>query len=164
MIFVELLLMEDVKHPGEKICEAIRAASAFAVENEGILDAELCIALVSDAQIREFNRDFRKKDAPTDVLSFPANDIASPLVACMEEEDFEPERVESGAVFLGDIMISLETAARQAEEYQNTLTEELCFLAVHGTLHLLGYDHMTLEDEQVMREKQRIARKQRQPL
>ena len=160
MIFTEILLMENVKDPGEKLCEAIRKAVEFAVKNEGIEDAELSVAIADDAIIRELNMEFRQKDAATDVLSFPANDVTKPLKEMMDE-GFEPEIGEGGAPFLGDIVISTDTAARQAEEYGNTLQEEMCFLAVHGTLHLLGYDHIEPADEEIMREKQRQARKHR---
>lgn len=160
MIFCEILLMEDVKDPGENICTAIRNAVSFAVQNEGIEDAELSVAIADDAIIRELNKEFREKDSATDVLSFPANDVVKPLKE-MLDEGFEPELGEGGAPFLGDIVISTETAKRQAEEYGNTLEEEMCFLAVHGTLHLLGYDHIDPEDEVIMREKQREARKHR---
>lgn len=160
MIFTEILLMENVKDPGEQICEAIRQAVEFAVKNEGIEDAELSVAIADDEIIRELNREFRQKDSATDVLSFPANDVTKPLREMMEE-GFEPEVGEGGAPFLGDIVISTDTAARQAQEYGNTLQEEICFLAVHGTLHLLGYDHIEPADEEIMREKQRQARKHR---
>ena len=160
MIFTEILLMENVKDPGEQICEAIRQAVEFAVNNEGIEDAELSVAIADDEIIRELNREFRQKDSATDVLSFPANDVTKPLREMMEE-GFEPEVGEGGAPFLGDIVISTDTAARQAQEYGNTLQEEICFLAVHGTLHLLGYDHIEPADEEIMREKQRLARKHR---
>jgi len=160
MIFTEILLMENVKDPGEQICDAIMNAVRFAVENEGIMDAELSVAIADDATIRQLNLEFREKDSATDVLSFPANDVVKPLKE-MIEEGFEPELGEGGAPFLGDIVISTDTAARQAEEYGNTLQEEMCFLAVHGTLHLLGYDHIDPADEEIMREKQRQARKHR---
>ena len=65
------------------------------------------------------------------------------------------EQGEEGELFLGDIFISLDHAAVQAEEYGNTLEQELCFLAVHGMLHLMGYDHMKEQEEMVMRQKQR---------
>ena len=115
-------------------------------------NAELSVTFVDNREIHELNREFRGKDKPTDVLSFP-----------MWEDDEIGGDVDPalGAVMLGDIVISTETAARQAEEYGNTLEEEMCFLAVHGTLHLLGYDHIEPEDEAIMREKQREARKHR---
>ena len=123
MVICELLLMEDVESVSDKIFYSIKNAVTFAVENEGLgTDAELCIAVSNDAQIRELNRDFREKDVSTDVLSFPANDISVPMVQALEK-GFEPEISESGAIFLGDIVISLDTAKRQAEEYGNELSE-----------------------------------------
>lgn len=158
MVICEMLLMEDVEEVSSDIFENIKKAVTFAVSNEKLkTDAELCIAISNDEQIRELNKDYRDKDAATDVLSFPANDIAAPLADELKN-GFEPEISESGAIFLGDIVISLDTAKRQALEYDNTLVEELCFLAVHGCLHLLGYDHIDPEDELVMRDKQREAR------
>ena len=72
------------------------------------------------------------------------------------QEGLQPEMSEYGdAIFLGEIYISVDRAQEQAEEYGNTLEEELCFLTVHGMLHLMGYDHIEAADEQIMRAKQR---------
>ena len=90
-------------------------------------------------RIQTLNRDFRHVDAVTDVLTFPA---------------WEGEISLSADGYLGDIMICYERAKEQAEAYGHSLERELSFLAVHGVLHLLGYDHMTEQDERVMREKQ----------
>lgn len=101
---------------------------------------EVSLVFCDDAYIRNLNRDYRGKDQPTDVLSFALN------------EGEEPEIVDGPAqVLLGDIIISLETAARQAEEYNHSLEREVAYLTVHGMLHLLGYDHMTEEDKAEMR-------------
>lgn len=88
------------------------------------------IIFADDAKLAELNRQYRHKSGPTDVLSFPA----------------DPE-LET----LGDIFISIETARRQAKEYDATLTEEILRLVCHGTLHLCGYDHINPNDEQVMK-------------
>lgn len=101
---------------------------------------EVSLVFCDDAYIQNLNRDYRGKDQPTDVLSFALN------------EGEEPEIVDGPAqVLLGDIIISLETAARQAEEYNHSLEREVAYLTVHGMLHLLGYDHMTEEDKAEMR-------------
>lgn len=104
---------------------------------------EVSLVLADDKYIHALNLQYRGKDCSTDVLSFALN----------EGEEFEvidgPEEV-----LLGDIIISVETAARQAEEYGHTLDRELAYLAVHGILHLLGYDHMTEEDKQEMRQEE----------
>ena len=102
--------------------------------------AEISLVFVDDQGIQELNKNYRDKDQPTDVLSFPLWD----------EEDFE----HSNEILLGDIIISLETAKRQAEEYGHTLEREIAYLMVHGLLHLLGYDHMSEEEKQVMRQRE----------
>ncbi len=99
---------------------------------------EVSVSFVSDAEIHELNRTYRGVDRPTDVLSF----------ALREGEDILPEP-EDGAEMLGDIVISIPTAVRQAEEYGHSVEREVGFLLVHGFLHLLGYDH---EDEESERE------------
>jgi probable rRNA maturation factor len=94
-----------------------------ALEVLGLSKAELSIVLVSDAQIKRLNKLYRNKDKPTDVLSFPIG-----------------EKVEDWLI-LGDIVISVDTARRQAQELGHSLEEELKRLLVHGLVHLLGYDH-----------------------
>jgi probable rRNA maturation factor len=87
---------------------------------------ELSISLVGDAEIQALNKTWRKKDKPTDVLSFPAAPLPKGL---------------PGLRPLGDIVISLDTAHRQAQEYARPLNEEVARYLAHGLLHLLGYDH-----------------------
>ncbi|MBQ7173542.1 MAG: rRNA maturation RNase YbeY [Clostridia bacterium] len=104
--------------------------------------AEVSITFIDDQGIRELNKNFRNIDKATDVLSFPLFDY--------EGESDEPP-VDELVGMLGDVVISLETAKRQAEEYGHSLEEEVAFLTVHSTLHLLGYDHETgAEDEREM--------------
>lgn len=100
---------------------------------------EVSIVIVDDEEIQKLNRDYRGKDTPTDVLSF-----------LLQEGDFV---VSEGDNLLGDIVISLETALRQAEDYGHSLEREVGFLTAHGMLHLLGYSHETIEAEKVMNEK-----------
>jgi len=102
------------------------AAVAAALEYEGARGS-VAVLVTDDEGIHRLNRDYRGVDRPTDVLSFPSA---------------EGENVPADGDFLGDIAISLERAKEQAAEYGHTLKRELSFLAVHGTLHLLGYDHM----------------------
>ncbi len=161
MIFSEILLMEGLPEQKEALYNAVKSAVEFPINAEGLkCDAELCIAFASDEQIRELNSEYRGIDKPTDVLSFPANDLSRPMSHAIDA-GLQPETSETGAYYLGDIVISLDTAARQAEELGNTFTEEMCFLAVHGTLHLLGYDHIDPADEEIMLKKQREARSAR---
>lgn len=106
-----------------------------AATTEGVAgEAEVSLTLVDDAAIRELNRTYRGVDAPTDVLSFALEETAPE----------EPGYTDPGEDrLLGDIIISVPTAVRQAGEYGHSLARELAFLAVHGFLHLLGYDHAT---------------------
>jgi probable rRNA maturation factor len=90
---------------------------------------ELSLRLTDDGEVQTLNRDFREKDQPTDVLSFAALEVD-----CPQLPDEEP-------LYLGDIIISVETAARQAVVQGHSLTVELVWLASHGLLHLLGWDH-----------------------
>ena len=99
------------------------------------------VSFVDDEFIHQLNRDYRKIDRPTDVISFAFLD---------NEDDRESQLHGQGIVCLGDIYISVDRAKAQAEEYGHSLNRELSFLFVHGLLHLLGYDHMTPEEEKVM--------------
>ncbi|MBQ8212881.1 MAG: rRNA maturation RNase YbeY [Clostridia bacterium] len=108
---------------------------------------EVSVTFTDDASIHELNKKFRGVDRPTDVLSFPLFDY--------EGESEEPP-VDELMGMLGDVVLSLETAARQAEEYGHSFEREVAFLTVHSMLHLLGYDHETSEaDEADMRQRQR---------
>ena len=115
----------------------------------GAVDPEISLIFTGEEEIKKLNGDFRGIDSVTDVLSFPANDLAGP---CGDASALEHE---GDSVVLGDIAICVKRAAEQALEYGNTLEEELSFLAVHGTLHLMGYDHMDEEQERMMRAMQR---------
>ena len=102
---------------------------------------------VSDEEIQRLNKEFRNVDKVTDVLSFP-NLNKTPkekLEKFKKSYDFD-----EGLLFLGDIVISKNVAKAQAGEYEHSLTREVCFLALHGFLHLLGFDHVKEEDEKVM--------------
>ena len=98
------------------------------------------VSLVDEDLIHQINRDYRHIDRVTDVISF----------AFLDNEDRETILKSEGDVVLGDIYICLDVAKRQAEEYGHSLNRELRFLFIHGLLHLLGYDHMTKEDEEIM--------------
>lgn len=102
---------------------------------------EIDVSLVDDETIHEINRSYRGVDRVTDVISFAFNDDKDPSHAILNPE--VPR-------MLGEILICLPQAKRQAEQIGNTLQRELSFLFVHGLLHLLGYDHMKKEDEEIM--------------
>ncbi|AIX08189.1 MULTISPECIES: rRNA maturation RNase YbeY [Bacillus] len=144
------LLIDIVDETGsvsEEMLEEVENLLQFAAEREGVQDqAEVSVTIVSNDDIHQINKEYRGKDAPTDVISF----------ALEEEGEGEIEIV--GAEMppvLGDIIISADRTREQAEEYNHSFKRELGFLAVHGFLHLLGYDHMTKEEEEEMFTKQK---------
>lgn len=119
---------------------SLRRTAQRLLDAIGYPDAQLSITLVGDAAIRKLNREYRHKDRPTDVLSFPLGDGA-------------------GQPLLGDVVISVATAKRQAAEYDATLQRELERLLIHGILHLLGHDHHRRNERLRMeREEKRLAR------
>ncbi|WP_101911132.1 rRNA maturation RNase YbeY [Marasmitruncus massiliensis] len=121
-----------------RCCHAVLNAEDF---NDS---AEVSVSFVTNEQIRQLNAEFRGKDMPTDVLSFP-----------LGENGVYDRNMETGALMLGDIVISIEKAVEQAKIYGHTLQREIGFLTVHSMLHLLGYDHEAGGIEQVrMREKE----------
>lgn len=129
------------------IRKLIREAVAEALAEENYPNAaEVSVSFVDNEEIHALNLEYRGKDKPTDVLSFPM----------WEEDDdvgdFDPK---NGAAMLGDIVISAEKAVAQAAEYGHSPEREFAFLAVHSTLHLLGYDHeLSEKDEAYMKQRQ----------
>lgn len=116
--------------------EDVKRVIDIAIKNQKLNYLEFNIIIVNNEYIHELNRDYRGIDRPTDVITFALED----------NKDF----VELDHRVLGDIYISIDKAKEQALEYGHCLKREICFLAVHGFLHLLGYDHMKKEDEEVM--------------
>ncbi len=122
-----------------KICERVL--------KEDFKDVYVSINFVSDKEIQKLNREFRNIDKVTDVLSFPNLNKSSneKLKKFSKFADFD-----TNLLFLGDIVISKNVAKKQAREYGHSLKREVCFLALHGFLHLLGFDHIKEEEEKVM--------------
>ena len=120
-----------------------RACIAVLREEKFQGDAEVSVTFVDNDQIRRLNAKFRDKDSATDVLSFPMGENG--------EYDLNPS---TGAKLLGDVVLSMEKAAEQAQEYEHSFEREVCYLTVHSMLHLLGYDHMNSEEKAVMRMKE----------
>jgi probable rRNA maturation factor len=106
-------------------------------------DCEIAIVLTDEEQLREFNQKYAGIDQATDVLSFPSGDV-------------DPE---SDLKYLGDLLIAIPRAQKQADEKGHTLGDELSLLAIHGTLHLLGYDHASDSDKEHMWSLQALALK-----
>ena len=109
------------------------------------LECEVSLSIVSNDEIQEINKQFREIDAPTDVLSFPLLTF---------EEGEQADVNENNEIMLGDIIISIDKAKAQAEEYGHGLRRELAFLTAHSMLHLMGYDHMEEEEQKEMFKKQ----------
>lgn len=136
---VDVHLNQEEKKALESIQQALHSASV--VENQ--VNKEVSVRIVDDSIMREMNRTYREVDRTTDVLSFP-----------QWEPDEEFDFYEGERIPLGDIVISMPKAKEQAKQLGHSLERELGFLSVHGFLHLLGYDHQTLEDRQQMFSKQ----------
>ena len=114
-------------------------------------NCEISVMFCDNERIQRLNRNHRSIDRATDVLSFPLFEYDEYGEIIEDELDFNP----NGEMLLGDIVISLERAAQQAEEYGHSFQREIGFLTVHSMLHLFGYDHMTDEEEEEMFEYQR---------
>lgn len=112
------------RRPSQPVAEALRDVISGCLERLGETDAEVHLVLTSDQVIRDLNQQYRNIDHTTDVLSFPDGD-----------------ELPSGRRLLGEIVISVDAARRQGADLGHGEIRELCELALHGTLHLLGYDH-----------------------
>lgn len=131
LINVDFNNQQDFLDINEEMLSLLKKVIITAAELEGYSGGEVSIAFVTNEKIKELNKRYRKKDEATDVLSFPIdNEI------------------------LGDIIISAERAANQAQEYGHSIKRELAYLTVHGILHLFGYDHHNQEDKSEMRQKE----------
>lgn len=120
----------------------------YAAKKENIpQEAEVSVNFVNNQEIQEINRNYRQQDKPTDVISFALLDPVEGEVNIIGEDV---------PLVLGDIVISIEKAEEQAQDYNHSYERELSFLAIHGFLHLIGFDHMNKEDEAEMFEKQEL--------
>ncbi|HHV61148.1 MAG TPA: rRNA maturation RNase YbeY [Firmicutes bacterium] len=131
-------------------------ARGLSLEGRNPEDVEVSIALVDDDHIRDLNRQYRGIDAPTDVLSFSMlegeDDAVMPAI---DDGNAGPGTgIGAPTELLGDIVISLESAARQGDEYGHGFVAEVGRLAVHGLLHLLGYDHESDVDRELMEQRE----------
>ena len=133
-------LTDEIKETLERVC----LKSLQYEEFNG--DCEISLSIVTNDEIHDINKQFRNIDSPTDVLSFPQLTF---------EEGEEADVNENGEIVLGDIIISIDRAKEQAEEYGHSLKRELAFLSVHSMLHLMGYDHMVPEEEEDMFRRQK---------
>ncbi|HIU64073.1 MAG TPA: rRNA maturation RNase YbeY [Candidatus Avacidaminococcus intestinavium] len=139
---------QDVIEIPEEVTHLLTAAlNAAAHLHDLSSETEVDITLVNREEIQNLNKEYRNIDAPTDVLSF-----------ALDEDGGEPEIIGGPEEhLLGDIIICAEIAEQQGKEYGHGLTREIVYLAIHGLLHLLGYDHMNEEDKKIMRAKEEEA-------
>lgn len=143
---MDITFIDETKEISDKTIVEIEnllefAASFLKIES----DTEMSVTLMDNKSIQAINREYRNKDVPTDVISFALEEEGEDeMTILFEEEDVYFPRN------LGDIMISIEKAKEQAQEYGHSFDRELGFLAVHGFLHLNGYDHMNEKDEKEM--------------
>ena len=124
-----------------KELETVEKVLYSALEKEHMENTSFNLIIVDNNYIHELNKNYRHIDRETDVITFALEDEDTVIIP-------DEERI------LGDIYISLDKAMAQADEYGHSFLREICFLAVHGFYHLLGYDHMTEDDEKVMFAKQ----------
>ena len=137
-------MFEIINETNEEIkeLENVEIVLNKAIEIEKVGQVSFNVIIVDNDYIWKLNKEYRKIDRPTDVITFALEDHED-----IKYEDFR---------LLGDIYISLDKAKEQAIEYGHSFKREICFLAVHGFLHLLGYDHMELEEEEIMFSKQEL--------
>jgi probable rRNA maturation factor len=139
---VTIDFMDETENLKEDELSIIEKLLQYAASSEEVpSEAELSVTFMDNGRIQEINREYRNKDQPTDVISFAMEELGEGEMMILGEDI--PKH-------LGDIIISIPKAKEQAEEYGHSFIRELGFLAVHGFLHLLGYDHMNEEDEKKM--------------
>lgn len=134
-----VFVFNETEEKLEKEMKLVKKVVKYTLKMEHVKKCECNVIFVTNEKIHEINRTYRNIDRETDVISFALED----------NQDFQME-----VRILGDIYISIDKAREQAVTYGHSVKREIAFLAVHGILHLLGYDHMTKEEENVMFQKQ----------
>ncbi len=151
MTFLEFSNKQNFMEIDDLLLSLVKRACEATLEHENFRgDAEVSVTFTDNSEIHELNLHFRNIDRETDVLSFPLGENG--------EYDIDPE---NGAFQLGDIVISVEKAKQQAEEYGHSFNREVAFLTVHSMLHLLGYDHVNnkAEEEDMFKRQHEILEK-----
>jgi probable rRNA maturation factor len=144
---LEIDFLDETNELSEHEINEIEKLLNYTAEKENVQEgSELSVTFVSNERIQEINREYRDKDRPTDVISFALEEMGEGELVIVGE---------GIPRILGDIIISIPKAREQAEEYNHSFMRELGFLAVHGLLHLLGYDHMNEQDEKQMFDRQK---------
>lgn len=138
---MEIRIFNQTNEKVDKELDELKDMLSDFCKREDLGNVIFNIIIIDNPTIHKINKEYRDKDAPTDVISFALED---------DKTVIEPD----GVRILGDIYISIDKVHEQALEYGHSFKRELSFLAVHGLLHLLGYDHMEKSDEEVMFKKQ----------
>lgn len=140
---LELYFNDEDNKVDEEIRRLISNLLEHAASEEGLSgETEVSVTFMSDEEIRIINAEYRDIDESTDVISFALEEQTEDEVVIITTDEMP--------TVLGDILISVDTAKRQANEYEHSFKREMGFLALHGFLHLLGYDHLNEEDEAKM--------------
>ncbi len=148
MVMLQIDIIDETDKLDKEHVKMIEGILNYAAQKEGVEeDSEVSVTIVTNSEIQEINKMYRGKDEPTDVISFAMEELGEGEIII---------KGEGIPRMLGDIIISIERAEEQADMYEHTFIRELGFLAVHGLLHLLGYDHINKEDEKKMFSRQKM--------
>ncbi|MGL5869900.1 rRNA maturation RNase YbeY [Clostridium chrysemydis] len=155
MIYVEN--NQDKIEVSEDLIKKIKEVINFALKEEYVnIKTEISVLLVDNEEIREINNQTRNIDRATDVLSFPMLDFEDKKVykEVYKDEKFDDSYFDGEDLVLGDMVLSLERAKEQSEEFNHSFEREVFYLIVHSVLHLLGYDHMEEDEKSIMRKRE----------
>ncbi|MCR6513491.1 rRNA maturation RNase YbeY [Clostridium sp. LY3-2] len=155
MIYVEN--NQDKIEVSEDLIKKIKEVINFALKEEDVnIKTEISVLLVDNEEIREINNQTRNIDRATDVLSFPMLDFEDKKVykEVYKDEKFDDSYFDGEDLVLGDMVLSLERAKEQSEEFNHSFEREVFYLIVHSVLHLLGYDHMEEDEKSIMRKRE----------
>lgn len=144
---MDIAMMDETKCLMKSECDFVERILNFAADYFNLShETEISVTFMNDAQIQVVNHKYRGKNSPTDVISFALQDEGDDELAIIFEKEMIGELIQN----LGDIMISIERAKEQAEEYGHSYEREIGFLVIHGFLHLNGYDHQNPAEEKEM--------------
>ncbi|WP_194190857.1 rRNA maturation RNase YbeY [Clostridium chrysemydis] len=155
MIYVEN--NQDKIEVSEELIKKIKEVINFSLKEEDVtIKTEISVLLVDNEEIREINSQTRNIDRATDVLSFPMLDFDDNKVykEVYKDEKFDDSYFDGEDLVLGDMVLSLERAKEQSEEFNHSFEREVFYLIVHSVLHLLGYDHMEEDEKSIMRKRE----------
>lgn len=141
----------------DEFIKEIEEVCVYALEKEEVRQkCQISLLFVNNEEIREINKETRNIDKVTDVLSFPMLDYPKGKVFkdVYKDKKFDVMYMDQDELVLGDMVLSLERAMEQSEEYNHSFKREVCYLIVHSILHLLGYDHMEDDEKKIMRSRE----------